>query len=97
MTLLYLQQASTSEQSDSTLLSCTEHPLSRKKKHKNKRKLSDDGLQSDDAQVKRKKHKSSTSGAHKEFNDTLNDTHHDSLLSNSKDEFYKRKHKKLKN
>lgn len=78
-------QASTSEHSDSTSTVCKEHVLSRERKYKSKRKLSDSGIWSDEKQVKRKKHKS-TLAAQEHFND-----------SHSGDEFHKRKHKKCKN
>lgn len=92
--LLYLKQASTSEQSESTLVAATDHVTSKQKKHKGKRKLNDSGLESDEVHVKhKKKHKPTPAlGQQQQFSDS----HNDSVLSNTEDEFYKRKHKNKK-
>ena len=63
-------------------MTCMDHASSKKKKRKVKRTLDDSGLESNELQVKHKKHQSLSEG----FGDIHND-------SNSKD-YYKRKHKK---
>ena len=89
ISMLYFKQATTSEQSDCVSLTIIDHTAPKHKKRKNKRKLTDSGLESDGVQVKHKKQKVALSSAQRQFSDS----HNDSVLSNSGDEFCKRKHK----
>ena len=89
----YFKQVTTSDQSDSASLTVTDYTAPKHKKHKSKRKLADSGLETDEVQVKHKKQKvASSPSAQRQFSDS----HNDSVLSNSADEFCKRKHKNKK-
>ena len=78
---------STSEQSDNSVMVAIDHVSSKHKHKKHKRRFNDSGLDSDEALVKHKRHKSIPT-AHQ-----CNYTHDESVLSNSDDKLYKRKHK----
>ena len=69
-------------------LTATDYTTAKHKKHKNKRKLTDSGLESEEVSIKYKKQKTTSSEAQRQFSD--------SVLSNNEDEIYKRKHKNKK-